>query len=133
MVSAVHYPLLNYLVSEVASGKGKTEDIDVLKEQTIANYRRTRRSTEGNLSFGDIPEATGNGYKSNDIPENTRKSGYKTLEEARDKTKHKPKREKPTDDSNDLQKVLDVRRGLYPRVPYPSVPLIGRPKGYPTL
>ena len=26
-----------------------------------------------------------------------------------------------------------LRRGLYPRVPYPSVPLIARPKGYPTL
>ena len=26
-----------------------------------------------------------------------------------------------------------LRRGLYPWVPYPSVPLIGRPKGYPTL
>ena len=24
-------------------------------------------------------------------------------------------------------------RGLYPRVPYPSVPLMARPKGYPTL
>ena len=27
-------------IPEVASGNGKTEDIDVLKEQTIANYRR---------------------------------------------------------------------------------------------
>ena len=93
----------------MVSGKGKTEDIDVLKEQTIANYRRTRRSTEGNLTFGDIPEATGtgNGNKINDIPEKNRKSGYKTLEEVRDKGKHKTKRERPTDDSNDLQKVLD--------------------------
>ena len=71
--------------------------------------QRTRRSTEGNLTFGDIPEATGtgNGNKINDIPESTRKSGYKTLEEVRDKGKHKTKRERPTDDSNDLQKVLD--------------------------
>ena len=30
-------------------------------------------------------------------------------------------------------KAYGLRRGLYPRVPYPSVPLLGRPKGYPTL
>jgi hypothetical protein len=76
------------------------------KSWTDSNWR-TRRSTEGNLTFGDITEASGTGNKINDIPENTRKSGYKTLEGSRDKNKHKPKREKPTDDPNDLQKVLD--------------------------
>ena len=38
-----------------------------MKDKNLGNYRRTRRNTEDNLNFGDIPEvATGNG-KTEDI------------------------------------------------------------------
>ena len=38
-----------------------------MKDKNVGNYRRTRRNTEDNLNFGDIPEvATGNG-KTEDI------------------------------------------------------------------